>query len=152
MTTWLRTRLTRDDRGSASVYVIGLIVMLMVVAGLVVDGGRAVNARAALADDAEQAARAGATQLDLTALRGTGDVLIDPAGAEAAARDFLLVVGYAPEEIEVDADATRVRVFVEKDVSTQLLSLILVRSFHVTGDATARAVIGIDDEIGGGAP
>ncbi|WP_315098018.1 Tad domain-containing protein [uncultured Cellulomonas sp.] len=152
MITWVSGRLDRDERGSASVYVIGLIVMLMVVAGLVVDGGRAVNARAALADDAEQAARAGANQLDLVALRGTGEVRIDRPGAEAAARDFLLVVGYAPDEIEVDADAERVQVSVEKDVPTQLLSLILVRSFHVTGDATARAVIGIDEEIVGGAP
>ncbi|MBO3102627.1 pilus assembly protein TadG-related protein [Cellulomonas fengjieae] len=130
-------------------YVIGLIVMLMVVAGLVVDGGRAVNARAALSDDAEQAARAGANQLDLAALRGSGEVRIDPAAAESAAEDFLLVRGYAPEEIVADADANRVRVDIEQDVPTQLLSLVLIRSFHVTGGATARAAVGIDSEIAG---
>jgi Flp pilus assembly protein TadG len=149
VTGWLVRRLQGDDRGSASVFVIGLIVMLMVVAGLVVDGGRAVNARAAVSDDAEQAARAGANQLDLGALRGSGDVRIDPAAARGAAEDFLLVRGYAPGEITADADADRVRVTIEQDVPTQLLSLVLVRSFHVAGGATARAAVGIDAELAG---
>lgn len=149
MTTWLARRVPRDDRGSASVFVIGLIVMLMVVAGLVVDGGRAINARAALSDDAEQAARAGANELDLVALRDTGDIRIDPAEAQATARDFLLVRGYAPGEIETDADAERVTVSIEQDVPTQLLSLILIDTFHVSGGASARAAVGIEAEIAG---
>jgi len=152
VTAWVERRVgagARDDRGSASVFVIGLFVMLMVVAGLVVDGGRAINARAALSDDAEQAARAGANRLDLVVLRDTGEVRIDPAAAEAEARDFLLVRGYANEEIETDADAERVRVQLEQDVPTQLLSLILVNSFHVSGGATARAAVGINAEIAG---
>lgn len=152
MTAWVTRRLGavgRDDRGAASVFVIGLIVVLMVVAGLVVDGGRAINARAALSDDAEQAARAGANRLDLVTLRDTGDVRIDPDAAEAAARDFLLVRGYTNDEIGTDADAERVRVQLEQDVPTQLLSLILINTFHVSGGATARAAVGINAEIAG---
>ena len=144
------TRVARgDDRGSVSVFVIGLVVVLMAVAGLVVDGGRAINARAALADDAEQAARAGANQLDVDELRATGDVRIDPAAARASATQFLLTRGYAPGDITVDADAQNVDVSLEQEVPTQLLSLILITSFTVTGQATARAAVGIVDEFPG---
>ena len=58
----IRERITADgEDGAASVFVLGLVVVLMIVAGLVVDGGRAVNGRAAAMDAAEQAARAGAS-------------------------------------------------------------------------------------------
>ena len=138
-----------DDRGSVSVFVIGLVVVLMAVAGLVVDGGRAINARATLADDAEQAARAGANQLDINQLRATGDVQIDPAAAREAAGAFLLARGYSPTEISADADTQQVHVAIEKKVPTELLSLILISSFTVTGEATARAAVGIVDELPG---
>src|SRR5690554_5195515 len=74
-----------DERGSISVFVLGLVVVLMIVAGLVVDGGRAVNARAEIMDDAEQAARAGANHVDVAALRAGGAISLDAAAARAAA-------------------------------------------------------------------
>ena len=60
-----RLRRTRSERGAASVFVVGMSVMLFVCAGLVVDGGLAINARMKVADDAEQASRIGADTLDL---------------------------------------------------------------------------------------
>lgn len=136
------------DRGSASVFVIGMIVVLMVVAGLVVDGGRAINARARVLDDAEQAARAGANQLDVGTLRATGEVRIDPGAADAAARDFLRVRGYGAGDVQVTADTAQVTVQVSDTVPTALLSLIFINEFDVTGGAGARAAVGIVDEIG----
>ena len=147
----LRERLA-DDTGAVSVFVIGLVLVLMVVAGLVVDGGRAVNARAALADDAEQAARAGANQIDENVLRASGDVRIDPVAARRAAAEFLAVRGYGPEQVTVDADAIEVHVSLTRVVPTQLLSLIMINDFTVDGEATARAAVGIVTELPGGAP
>lgn len=137
-----------SDRGSASVLVIGLVVVLLVVAGLVVDGGRAVNARAQIMDDAEQAARVAANQIDIGQLRATGTGAVDPGAARAAATSFLAGQGYAASRVTVSADTDRVTVQVQDDVPTALLSLILIRSFPVEGRATARAAVGIVGELG----
>lgn len=142
-----RLRSGGDDTGAASVLVVGLIVVLMVVAGLVVDGGRAVNARATITDDAEQAARAGANQVDKALLRDGGGVRIDPDAARPAAVDYLVGLGYPAADVTATADDERVTVTVERDVPTALLSLIMINSFHVSGSATARVAVGVTDEI-----
>src|SRR5690625_6119566 len=84
----IRRRL-RSERGSFSAMIIGLIVMLLMVAGLVVDGGLALNARAQTYDDLEQAARVGANEISEDALRSSGEVVLIPGEAEAAAAGFL---------------------------------------------------------------
>ncbi|MCT9928764.1 pilus assembly protein TadG-related protein [Planotetraspora sp. A-T 1434] len=62
------------DRGSMSVFVVIFSVAVFLLAGLLVDGGAAINARLKAADIAEQAARAAADQIDTEALRATGQV------------------------------------------------------------------------------
>lgn len=69
-------RRTRSERGAISAMLVTLIVMLFVLAGLVVDGGFAINARQKIYDDAEQAARAAANQIDIETLRATGEIVI----------------------------------------------------------------------------
>lgn len=141
------TRLPRGDAGSASAFVVVMAVVLMVVAGLVIDGGRALNARSAAMDDAEQAARAGAGAIDVGLLRDTGDVRIDPAAASAAARTFLAAQGWTADQVVVTTDATTVRVTVDGEVPTALLSLVFIRSMPVHGEAVARPAMGVDTEI-----
>lgn len=137
------------DEGAVSVFVLALVVVLMIVAGLVVDGGRAVNARAAAFDAAEQAARAGANQLDAGTLRAAGEVVLDPAAAQAAAVDNLVARGYDAARVTVTTTGTEVTVAVREDVPTVLLSLAFISSFEVEGVATARAAAGIAEEITG---
>ncbi|MEU6713205.1 pilus assembly protein TadG-related protein [Nonomuraea sp. NPDC046802] len=60
------------ERGSMSVFTVLFSVAVFLLAGLLVDGGSAINARLRAADVAEQAARAGADQLDVDHLRTTG--------------------------------------------------------------------------------
>lgn len=137
----------RGERGSVSALVIVLAVALMVVAGLVVDGGNAINARQRIVDDAEQAARVGANQIDEVLLRTTGDVVIQGPEAADAAADFLLARGYGLGEIDVASSADQVSVAVTGTVSTDLLSLIGIGSFTVEGEALARPAVGIVEEI-----
>lgn len=139
----------RQDRGSASVFVLGLVVVLLVVAGLVADGGRAINARVGIIDDAEQAARAGANQVDLATLRSSGEVRLDTVAAREAATAFLAARGYDGSRMSVSVDQAQVTVSVSDDVPTVLLQLALINSFTVEGTATARPAIGVDDEITG---
>ena len=90
------------DAGAATMFVIGLSTMLLVLAGLVVDGGLAINARAEAADVAEQAARAGAQEIDEGVLRDTGQIELGE-GAVGRAQDFLLASGFVADGGEVGA-------------------------------------------------
>ncbi|MCP9950632.1 TadE family protein [Actinomadura madurae] len=60
------------DRGTIAMYTVLFTPIVLLLAGLLVDGGLAIHARQRAADVAEQAARAGANQIDTAALRGTG--------------------------------------------------------------------------------
>lgn len=144
-----RRRSVRDDTGSASAFVLGMTLVLLAVAGLVADGGRAVNARVAIMDDAEQAARTGANQLDAASLRDLGVARVDPGAASTTAVEFLAARGYDPSRVTVTADGSTVSVTVRDDVPTTLLQIVLIPSFAIEGTATARAALGITTEIAG---
>jgi hypothetical protein len=78
------------DRGSAALFVAIFAVPMIFMAGLVIDGGAALEARQRASDIAEQAARAAAGQCDVALLRSLGDCRItSQTGAETAARPYL---------------------------------------------------------------
>lgn len=137
------------DQGTASAFVVGMVVVLFALAGLVADGGRALNARVAIMDDAEQAARAGSNQVEKASLRGSGAARIDGPAARDAAVAFLTAQGYDASRMTVTTSATTVEVTVSDVVPTSLLQLALIDSFEIEGSATARAALGITDEITG---
>jgi hypothetical protein len=80
-----------------SVFVVIFSVVVFMLAGLLVDGGAAINARLRAADIAEQAARAAADQVDVEHLRATGEVRL--LGDSAA------VCGRAQEIVSAHGDA-----------------------------------------------
>jgi Flp pilus assembly protein TadG len=138
-----------DDRGAATIFVIGLSVMLFVLAGLVVDGGLAINARAEAADVAEQAARAGAQEINEDVLRGSGVVELSGEAA-ATAETFLESTSFAAEGGQITGitvNADEITVSVTRDYDTMLLSIINFDSFTVNSTATARPAVGIDGEL-----
>lgn len=128
----------RDQRGTATVFVLGMAVVLLATAGLVIDGGKALNARMKLADDVEQAARLGANQIDIDTLRGQGEVRIDPDAARAEAGSFLSGLGY--DGISVSVNGNSVSVGANDTVTTAMLQLIGVFRFDISAGATAQAV------------
>ncbi len=137
------------EEGVASVWVIMLAFVLIMLAGLIYDGGSALNQRAKAADDVEQAARAGAAQLDIATLRGSGVVAIDPGAADQAARAYLTApqLGYPAGTIkDVQVTPTTVTVEVDTTYSTKLLKMMGITTFPITARATARAATGIDAE------
>ena len=132
----MRRRTTRDERGSASAFVVGLTITMVVVAGLVVDGGGRLNAETTLADDAEAAAVAGAQATDVLHYRQTGEIKVDADAARTRAGDVLAGRGYH-YAVQVSADRTEVSVTVTDTVPTKMLNLIGINEFSI--DATARA-------------
>jgi Flp pilus assembly protein TadG len=141
-----RVRAAHDD-GTATAFVVLLAAILLAMAGLVVDGGLAINARQQVADDAEQAARAGAQRVDLLTLRQSGAVRIESGAARQAAVAFLATRGYPGGDVSVSATDTEVTVRARREVPTALLSLVLIDSFTVEASARARAAVGITAEV-----
>ncbi len=143
-----RGRLARRgaERGAFSAMIVTLIVMLFVLAGLVVDGGFAVNAREKVYDDAEQAARAGANEIDIETLRSSGEVVILDDQAQVTARNYMSARGYDPGRVQVSVGDGEVTVEAEQTVDTTLLQLIFISEFDVTGSATSRPAVGITGE------
>lgn len=136
--TRLRARGSRNERGSAAVFVVGMAVTLFACAGLVLDAGTALNARMRLADQVEQAARAGAQQIDVLALRQDQVVVLDQQAAESAARSYMANV--SPENALVEVAGDQVTVTAKGEVKTVLLSIIGIDKFSIRARATSEAV------------
>ncbi|TDD69251.1 pilus assembly protein [Jiangella aurantiaca] len=127
--------------------VVTLIVMLFMLAGLVIDGGFAINARQRLFDDAEQAARSAANQIDIEALRETGQVVLLESEARQAAVDYMTARGYDAGRVTVQVNGDEVFVHAEDTVNTSLLQLIFIDDFAIEGQATSRPAVGITGEL-----
>ncbi|XVQ12203.1 TadE/TadG family type IV pilus assembly protein [Spirillospora sp. CA-255316] len=137
----LRVPRERRDRGTVGMYVVLFTPAVFLLAGLLVDGGLAIHARQRAADMAEQAARAGANEIDTDALRRTGEPVIDPARARVAACD--LVASYDDEVTgtRCEADEEQVDVTVQLTVRLQLLGIVPgMGEFTMTSTASAQPV------------
>ncbi|GAA4374862.1 hypothetical protein GCM10023088_31340 [Actinomadura verrucosospora] len=131
------------DRGTIAMYTVLFTPVVILLAGLLVDGGLAIHARQRAADMAEQAARAGANQIDPDALRQTGKPVLDPGKARAAACDLLASYSDQVTGSRCDADEQEVAVSVRISVRPQLLGIIPgFGEFQMTSSATARPVTG----------
>ena len=133
---WSRLQDDRD-RGSVTAYLLIMTVALVLLMGLVLDGGAALTAHGTAADTAQQAARAGADALDDTSLRTTtpAGLTANPAAARTAAAAVLAAAGVTGEvtvagaTVTVTARATR---------PTAILAIVGIG--QVGGTATATAV------------
>ena len=110
-----------------------MLVGLLLVA-LVFDGANAMTARVDALDIAQQAARAGADQIDLATLRTTGEIRLDPAAAEAAAHQFLAQAGVTGS---ATATADQVTVTVTLTEAAVLLAAIGINTYTVRAQGTA---------------
>lgn len=132
-----------------TVLVAMLISSLMLVIGLVVDGGSVRAARSDALDEASSAARAAAQMIDEGALRRDREVVLDPVAARKAAADFVASTGDkadititgqpapAPGAVRtrVTAAPAQVTVTVTRTVATQFLWAVGIDS--ITESATA---------------
>lgn len=130
----------RSDDGSLSILVVGLAAALLMVAGLLYDGGQILTARREAFAVADNAARAGAQALDVATLRTSGTTRLDPPAASHAVRSYLDRVGHTGH---VTVEGDQVEVVVSVTVDLHLLSAVGLSTRTVTGTGQARAVRGI---------
>ncbi|MGW7433236.1 TadE/TadG family type IV pilus assembly protein [Streptomyces sp. NPDC054861] len=145
MTTVLTRRITalRDrirhggDRGSLSpFYALSAIAIIMIM-GLLVDGGGALNATNKATGLAQEAARAAGQQLNVpAAVQGT-EVTVDPDAAVAAAQDYLATQNVSGS-VTVTDGGQRLEVTVHDTYNTYFAQFVGRSTIDVSGTAHAR--------------
>ncbi|WP_416968262.1 pilus assembly protein TadG-related protein [Streptomyces sp. 4F14] len=134
------TRRPAGDAGQVTPFVVILTAAVVMFAGLLLDGGLALAAKTRALGEAQEAARAGAQALDLTAYRTDGTVRLDPAQARTRARTYLATTNDTGV-VTVVGDTVSVTVTVHQ--ATQLLRFIGLDTLTVTATGTAHPVHGI---------
>lgn len=126
----------RDEQGAVTPFVVILTIALLVVAGLVIDGGYALAAKREALNEAEQAARVGADALDTGALR-SGQTIVDQGLAIAAATNYLSSVGASGT---VNVAGGEVTVTVTTHQNTAILSVVGITSIPVSATASSESI------------
>lgn len=130
----------KDDRGQVTPFVVVFVSVLLLFAGLVVDGGLVLAARLRATDEAQAAARAGAREADLDAYRATGEFTLDAPRATAAAHSYLRTIG---QDGEVLVAGDTVTVSIVASQPTQILGIVGISDIRVRGRGVAQAQRGI---------
>ncbi|MDX6744537.1 Tad domain-containing protein [Actinocorallia sp. A-T 12471] len=131
-----RRAAARRDRGTFSMFTVLFVPSVLLFAGLLLDGGLAIHARERALDIAEQAARAGADEIDVEVLRETGEPVLE-AGACGRAVAF---VGQFPGQYQGGCALTgadEVTVQVTTQVDTVFLGVIGFGAFDIEVAASA---------------
>ena len=124
----------RSERVSVLVSGLLLTLAVLMILGAAVDLGHAFIVRRDLTSIADDAALAGAQQLDLTAIH-QGQLALDPTQAQAAALSAL--AANRGVVAQADATGTLVHVHVSRTFPTVLLRLVGLSDLTVSADANA---------------
>lgn len=127
------------ERGSATVFFLVASTAVVLALGLLVDVGETLAAKAAAVEQAQQAARAGAQQLNTDSLRA-GNLVIDPARAATAAVAYLHDQGDTGSATVHGQDVV---VQARHVYHNRILDLFGIHQFTATATGTAALVSGI---------
>ena len=132
--------MSRDERGQASVLLVGVLLIGLMFVGLAIDGARMFTARRDLQNVADSAALAGASSVDEGAYRasGGGEVRLDAVAARQAVNDVLTQSSLPPSvSVAVAVSADRVEVRVVRPVRPLFLGLVGIGPEVIGAHATA---------------
>ena len=130
-----------DERGQLTLFMVFATVAMLVLAGLVVDGGYVLAARRRAIDEANGAARAAAEALAPSAYRSSGDIVLEEAPAVAAAQDYLAAAGHSGTVLVED---DRVSVSLSFAQPMTVLRIFGIDDVTVSGRGQARSIRGIE--------
>lgn len=131
-------RVCSNERGTVSPFIAVIALALVMVAGMVYDGGEVLAAQARARDLAGNAARAGAQELDLDELRATGRAVLLADRASNAAQAYLVAAGVVGDVV---VEGAQITVTVRLAQSMRILPL---PDRAITATETATAVAGFD--------
>lgn len=113
-----------SERGTVTLWLLGLALGALLLGGLALDLARAVAARQALASAADAAALAGAGGLDEERYRRDGVLALDPERAATRARRAFAADAPPGARLDVEVDGTAVRVEATGAVDLTVLRLV----------------------------
>jgi hypothetical protein len=134
--TRLRKRCGGGESGMVTAFVVVFALALIMMAGLVLDGGLTLAAKVQAIDDAQAAARAGVQAIDIPTYRASGQITLDPTAAVTDAQRYLSSTGHTGT---VSVNGEEVTVTVSITQPTQILSLAGINHLTVTGTGSATA-------------
>jgi len=132
------------DGGQITAFVVVMMAALILLAGLVLDGGLTLAARERALGEAQEAARAGAQAINLAVYRQDGTLVLTPGQAVADARAYLAGIGAAGT---ATATGNVVTVTVTIVQPMQILDATGLRAITVHATATATPELGINGEL-----
>ena len=129
-----------DDRGSVTLWTLGLVLILLGVGGLVLDLWRVLDAKHRVELLADTAASAGAAVLDEDRYRSDGAVELDEPAAVDRARSVLPI---GLDGFSISTTPGSIRVVVDERVELSLMELLLPgeEAITVRGVATGSPVL-----------
>lgn len=132
-----------SDRGSVTIWVLGLSMLLLVFGGLALDYWRALALQRELASVADSAAIAAASGIDEESYRATGDVVLEPSRARSLADAAVSWQGIDVQSVDVVVNAASVSVTLTAAVELGLLGVFVDQEEPLTvrGSATAVPVL-----------
>lgn len=132
-----------SDRGSVTIWVLGLSMLLLLFGGLALDYWRALALQRELAAVADSAAIAAASGVDEEHYRETGEVILQPTRSRGLAETAVEWQGVDLIDLAVDVEPTSVSVTVTGEVELGLLGVFVDQSEPLTvrGSATAVPVL-----------
>lgn len=147
MITRLRHRLTSRDpeAGSVTVFLAITAVGLLVLIGLVADGGTKIRTAQRADAIAAETARAAGQVVALPSVVGNQNVTVDRQGAVNAANAYLVAAGETGTVV-IGPDGTTVEVTVTTSSPPAFLSLVGITEVTVTGHAEATLVHRVSGE------
>jgi hypothetical protein len=134
----------QSDAGQITAFVVVMMAALILLAGLVLDGGLTLAARERALGEAQEAARAGAQAINLAVYRQDGTLVLIPGQAVADARVYLAGIG-ASGTATVTGDAVTVTVTITQPM--QILDAAGLHAITVHATATAVPELGINGEL-----
>ena len=126
-----------DERGSVTAWFATVSFALVVIVGLVLDGGAQLHAEERAFGIAAQAARTGGQQLDTAAVVASQGFAVDPDQAVDAAHQYLAEVG-VDGTVWVDGD--QVHVVVNDSYTPVVLGMLGLGPFTIEATASARLI------------
>lgn len=129
-----------SDRGSITIWALGLSILILLVGGLAIDYWRALALQRELAAVADSAAIAAASGIDEDAYRTTGEISLDPLRSRRLATAAVNWQGLDIADNEVDVLQGSVTVTLTAVLELGLLGVFVDESEPLTVRASATAV------------
>jgi Flp pilus assembly protein TadG len=133
----------RDERGALTLFVAILFPALLAFAGLVVDAGTKLDNYENAATYAQEAARAGAGQVNQSEAYSSSTFVVDQAQALTAANAYISALPAGVSGVATPVGANAIQVTVTITSPTKILSIIGIDTVTSHATATASLLSGI---------